>query len=183
MRSLEDRELERAAFLMTIYELTDGESMNETSIGAVAAKVGVDDENGWNLYRWASDRTLTSDHMTMGGTGLSLSARGIDAVEDMLRKGSQPPKSVLVLSAEEMRSVEVFLTEYRRAEEADDVPVSGEERLELDAEVQTIEAQMRSPKPKRRVVKASLNEVRHLLRGASGSGLFHAILTAANALA
>jgi hypothetical protein len=178
MRTLEDRELERASYLMTIYELTDGETMNGTSLDEVAEKIGVDREHGMNLFKWASDRGLLGEGMSLGGTGLSLSAHGIDVVEDMLRKGASPPASVLILSPAEMQAVEVFLTEYRRADEANDLPVGGEEALELEAEVRTIDAQLKSPKPKRRVVKASLNEAKHLIRGASGSALFQALMEA-----
>lgn len=178
MRSLQDRELERTSFLMTIYEFTDGETMNETTLEAVADAIGVDRDHAMKLYKWAGDRGLTGDGFTLGGTGLALSAGGVDAVEDLLRKGASPPASVLVLSAEEMRAVEAFLTEYRRSDESGTLPVVGEERLELEAEVRTIEAQLQSPRPKRRVVKASLNEAKHLLRGAGGSALFTALLEA-----
>jgi hypothetical protein len=67
---------------MTIDELTDGETMNGTSLSAVAEKLGVERDHGMHLYRWASDRGLPSDTMSLGGTGLSPSIHGIDAVEE-----------------------------------------------------------------------------------------------------
>ena len=78
--------------------------------------------------------------------------------------------------------MEAFLTVYRAAEDAGEIPLEGEAALELDAEVRTIDAQLRSPKPKRRVVKASVREVGHLLRGAGGSALFQGAMKVAEAI-
>lgn len=51
----------------------------------------------------------------------------------------------------------------------DEIKLSGDDKAELDAEVITIESQVKSPKPKDSIIKDSLGTVRRILEGASGS--------------
>jgi len=57
--------------------------------------------------------------------------------------------------------------------DAGDLPLTGEELAEADAEAATIEAQLRSPKPKRRIIRESLSVLTGLLIGAGGSAVYN----------
>lgn len=48
-----------------------------------------------------------------------------------------------------------------------------EEKQELRAEVETLEAQMKSPRPKHMIIRESLQSARHVLEHAFGAGLAH----------
>lgn len=50
------------------------------------------------------------------------------------------------------------------------------QRSELGADINTIEAQMRSPKPKESIIREGLRSIRNILEGAVGSGLAAAVL-------
>lgn len=52
-----------------------------------------------------------------------------------------------------------------------DITFSGDDKEELNAEVSTIESQVKSPKPKLPFIKESLSTVRRILEGASGSAV------------
>lgn len=51
----------------------------------------------------------------------------------------------------------------------DAIPLSGEQKAELAAEIGTIETQLASPKPKAGVLRESLHSIRNILEGIAGS--------------
>lgn len=54
-------------------------------------------------------------------------------------------------------------------EKLDGIEINDETSRELNAEISTIESQTESPKPKESIIKESLNSIRTILEGASGS--------------
>jgi hypothetical protein len=67
--------------------------------------------------------------------------------------------------------VERILEEIRSLLNA--AKLSGDAKLELRAEFQTVEAQIKSPKPKHGIIRESLQSARHILEHAFGAGLAH----------
>ena len=125
VRTLEDRDRERTAFLLTLYELTDGEPGTRTGISVVGERLGLDlgldRDEAMAVYQWLKARGL-AEHKTMGGNSLEITPLGVDKSEEILRDGYQQPASVLILTTDEQRAVEAFLTEYRRAARRDLAP-------------------------------------------------------------
>ncbi len=58
----------------------------------------------------------------------------------------------------------------------DEMQVSAGEKSELEADIATVEAQLKSPKPKSAVLRESLHSIRCILEGAAGSGLASGII-------
>lgn len=172
--TLADRDRTRTAFLLALYEATDGDSMESAHAATVGGRIGLGAAETEQTVQWLADRDL-ADRVAFGGS-IGITARGVDEAERLLRGGAEVPYSVIVLSPDEHRAVEAFLTAYRRAEAAGVLGLSGEALLEADAEAATIEAQLRSPKPKRRVIAASLRGLRDLGLNIVGSAGYQGIV-------
>ena len=167
-----ERQQERANFLLALYDLTDADRMRYVNFRTIGTRLGMDEQAASRVASYLADRGLT-EWKTPGGL-LGITTYGIDEAERLQEEGSQPPLAVLVLSPEEQQAVEAFLTAYRQSE--DDLPIAGDDRAELDADVDTLTAQMRSPRPKRRVVRAAVGEIHRVLNGAAGSAAYEGIV-------
>lgn len=76
-----------------------------------------------------------------------------------------------VLTVVELRLVERVLHDLHALVESEQVTLSAEDRADLEAQVATVDAQIRSPRPRRRIILESLRSARNILEGAAGSGL------------
>jgi len=171
MPTPEERRAERLGFLLTLYEMSDADTMNWVDYKDVAARMSLEEDRGERIARSVVDQGW-AEFRTMGGA-MGITAYGIEVAERELEAGSTPPIPALLLSPDEQAAVEAFLTTYRRCMDAGDLPLTGEELAEADAEAATIEAQLRSPKPKRRIIRESLSVLTGLLIGAGGSAVYN----------
>lgn len=168
--TVDDRQRARTAYLLALYESTDGNPTKTSRVELIGERIGIARNDAVTVAKWLVDRRFAA-FPAFGGP-IALTPSGADEAERLLRGGAVPALPVLVLSVEERRAVEVFLRQYRLAEGAGEFALAGDAQLEADAEIRTIDAQLRSPKPKRRVIRASLVELHALLQGAAGSGLW-----------
>jgi len=67
----------------------------------------------------------------------------------------------------DLQALQEFITALKVR--ADDLPLTGDARAELDAEIATMEAQLQSPKPKAAVFREALRTLRSLLEGLASS--------------
>lgn len=80
------------------------------------------------------------------------------------------------LTVPEMKQIEIVLREYQHAEDAGELDaLEPDDRAELAAEIATIDAQRRSPRPKRATVRSALRTARNITENLAASGLFKAI--------
>ena len=173
-----ERQQERANFLLALYDLTDADPMQHLDFRTIGTRLGMDEQAASRVASYLSDRGLAK-WATLGGS-FGITTDGIDEAERLQDEGSQAPLAVLVLTPEEQQAVEAFLTAYRQSE--DDLPITGDDRAELDADIATLTAQMRSPRPKRRLVRAIVGEVHRILNGAAGSAAYEGIVKLVEAL-
>lgn len=168
--SLPERQAARTAFLLAAYELADGNRRRTLSGTELSDRLGLLEDETRNLVDWCADQGYVEGR-TFGNT-FNLSASGVAAAEDLLSRGHSVPLSVLILSVEEQRAVEAFLSYYRNAVQ-EGVPFADpNDRLDAEAQVRTVEEQLRAPKPRRRVIRAALRELYGLLHGAGGNAVF-----------
>lgn len=129
------------------------------------------DPNRFNvtLRRLAEDGYL--DVAILRGAGRLLGAhvrralpKGVDAARSMDAEAE-------ILTVTELRLVERIVGELSAILECDELELSTDERAELEAQVATVGAQARSPRPRRRIIVEALSTARHVLEGAVGSGL------------
>ena len=75
-----------------------------------------------------------------------------------------------ILNVEEQRTVEKVVTEFRKAEQEGDLDsLDHNDRAEAEAEVETLEAQLHSPRPKRSIVSSALRSLGDILHRGLGS--------------
>lgn len=70
-------------------------------------------------------------------------------------------------TAPDLKSIATFLTSLREA--LPKLALSKDDQAELSAEVETLEVQAKSPRPKASIIKESLRSVRSILEGAAGA--------------
>jgi hypothetical protein len=80
------------------------------------------------------------------------------------------------LTVPEMKQIEIVLHLYREADDAGELDsLPPDDKAELDAEMATIAAQHRSPKPKRAIVRESLRTARAILENVAASAVYKVI--------
>ena len=168
--SLPERQAARNAFLLAAYELCDGDRRRTLSLPAIAERLGLEPDEAQTLLLWCNDQRFV-EALTFGST-FNLSSFGIDEAERLLRHGTPLPVSVVVLSVVEQRAVESFLADYRKAVDEGLPFEDADDRLDAEVQVRTVEEQLRSPKPRRRVIRAALRELYGLLHGAGGNAVY-----------
>jgi hypothetical protein len=77
---------------------------------------------------------------------------------------------VAVNLVSERATIQAFLTALRQ--ELDELPISAEERDIVTSDIDTVEAQLRSPKPRNAVLREAVSSLREVVLGAAGSGAF-----------
>jgi hypothetical protein len=82
-------------------------------------------------------------------------------------------------TVEQVRAVEVLLVQVRKAEDEGELEALGGDQLAmLDAERQALQAAVRSPKPNRGVLRAALQGITFVAKGAPSGVLGNAIYAA-----
>ena len=114
---------------------------------------------------------------------MGLTPAGVDEAERLLDEGASVADSLLILSPVEHAAVEVFLDAYRKSEQSDELTFLDAEALaEATASVETIEAQHKSSRPKRRIIRLAISDLHGVLVGAAGSGAFAGLVRLVEAL-
>lgn len=155
-------------FLHALYYATaESPSTSMLDFRVIAESVGIEniDEQA-KVAQWLVDHHL-AEWRAVGGQ-IGISSAGVESVEDEER---ETPRVTVVLSVEELRQVEALLAEIQRARELNEVTVHDEDRAVFDAELATIEAQIKSPSPKPKAVSAALRGLGGLLLQAGAVAL------------
>lgn len=163
MDALETKDAERFALLDTFYDIVDGNSTEIVSLKLASQILGWDDDKISNTAQWLSDHNLPK-WVAFDGSH-SITPQGVDAVEDARRNATSKPTmssngelTVVVLTIDELRSVEEALMEIGRAEI--EIKLNGDDQREFLADRNTILEQIKSPKPKKEIVFAALRGIR-----------------------
>ena len=143
-------------FLHALYYATaESPSTSMLDFRVIAESVGIEniDEQA-KVAQWLVDHHL-AEWRAVGGQ-IGISSAGVESVEDEER---ETPRVTVVLSVEELRQVEALLAEIQRARELNEVTVHDKDRAVFDTEIATINAQIKSPSPKRKVVGGALRSL------------------------
>jgi hypothetical protein len=166
----------RNQVLMAAYEITDG---GDPSQGAPPASVcdatGLSKEDVAQAFRWVLARGLATSSLS---DSLWLTPAGVDRAEELMQEQESqddPASAAAVLTVVEYRTLERFIQEVRGLLES--APLDPEDRADAEAQLDTIEAQMRSPRPRRRLIGMALG----WLKAAGGAAVGGALGNAAYA--
>lgn len=148
----------RDELLDALYDAAHGRINEFVEAKAVSAQIGMSDDDADGALSFFKQKGWI-DHLTFGGT-LTLTASGIEHAErDRARRDrGRSTAPSLYLTIAELRQVEAALVQLDRADVT--AHLVGDELAEYEAERATVDAQLRSPNPKRSIIRESMG---HLL--------------------
>jgi len=139
--------------LEAIYDLTDGQTLGElVDPGRLQEIVEIEDRAELDsTIHWLSDRGYAG-YVSFGGIGIQ--PAGVDRIEETRRTAATAVEALAVVPVGLLRDIEVFVRQLSLALERGELPLDREQRAEVEADHAAIEAQAKSPKPKRKVMLA-----------------------------
>lgn len=216
MNEIDRRSAERTQFMNELYDIADGADFQPIDTRKVAWKLGYDISDRDQRTRVLTiTRYLEGEGLIkltgMAGTVVSLTHLGVVEVEEARSRPDQPTdhfvpinlvyaetiidsaiqqgspgatQSLTVLDKNGTQELEKFTRLLRQ--EIEKLDLSASSRTELEADIQTLEAQATSPNPKKEIIKPGLQSIQRILEGtASGmvaSGLIEAVQALSNTL-
>lgn len=156
--------------LLAIYKLTDG-------VAAPIGATGLDDVQG-ELGTGSPETSGAIDRVIRAGfaewadvSAVGLTDAGIEEAERRLVGGDDDTELVLeAVTIVEHRAIEAWARAVRTALDEEELQAPTDRLAEIEAQLDTISAQLRSPRPLKRVLSAVLTgTVALLLNGLAGS--------------
>lgn len=165
MYTVEQRDALRVDLLEAAYEAEDGVSRGWLQYDQWAAGKGIEPDELERASRWLVDHGLAKH--PVNGPIIEISAAGRDAIEN--RRRIEPPGGTVleVLTVADFRRLEQATgqVETLLADHGDEL--DPEDRDDLRAQLDTIEAQKRSPRPRKGVVGAALKVITFIVLAAA----------------
>lgn len=199
MDALTKKKTDRFRYLNLLYERSGGQRLKFLDMWNLGAELGIDRDDTHALVDYLVGEHL-AEHRGIGGI-IGITHHGIVEVERALSEPEAPTKyfppvinvlnihsvvasqiqqgthgssQVQTVSTNETEAIRVLLTALK--ERLPELPLSPEDKAEAESEIQTLDAQLRSSKPKSVIVKESLRTLRSLLEGVASNGLAAAML-------
>jgi len=194
---IQKKKQDRFKFLNRIYEVSNGRIGCMIDGEVIGQEFGFDRGYSTDIYYYLNDEGLTEP---MGaGIRLSLTHYGLKQIEEALSEPNEsttyfPPINIInigemhggaiqqgtnnsninITSNDTINNVNQYLDKLKEFTnkhiEDDNI------QQELKADIQTIKQQLKSPKPKNSIIKATIQSVKEVLIGASG-GVIGALAT------
>jgi hypothetical protein len=201
MDSLTKKKTDRFRFLHRLYERTNGDHYALEDMFEVGADVGLSRDDAHLVMQYLVGEGLAT-HRAIGGA-VAMTHAGVVEVERALSTPETPthyfPPVVNILhvqsmvgsqiqqgthdstqsqsqtiSQNDLASIQTLLTSLQG--NLANLGLSPEAHAEATAEVQTVEAQLRSTKPKAGILRESLRTLRNLVEGVASNALAAGIL-------
>lgn len=158
MVDVELRERERENYLLALYELADGRTVNWPTHRDIGEAAGISDDEVMLVGKDLVDQYLCKFE-TMGGLDgyVSITQSGISTAERLLTTGRTSR-----ISDEDLRKkVEVILF-VLSTEVEKDTSLNADDRLNVTSDLASIREQLQAPTPNRSVVKAALERIKKI---------------------
>ena len=167
--SIKEKDSQRWEFLRRLYEATDATPKRRSeSQGVIAETMGLGAQTCNQIVHWLIEHSYAEPHgMT---EDVEITTLGVDKVESELRADYEitEPDALTPLQA---REIEAFLTRLQLAEARRPMELSPTDAAVVDAYRQTIEVQLRSPRPNRSIIRSALRTLGRILESGVGSTL------------
>lgn len=199
MDALTKKKKDRFRFLNRLYERTEGDSMALEDMWEIGTELGMSSLETERAVEYLVGEGLAT-HRGIGGV-IEITHAGVVEVEGALSQPEKPthyfPPVVNILHVQSMVGSQIQqgnhgstqsqavtqneldavreLTAALRQKLAS-LPLTKETKQEAEAELQTVEAQLRSSKPKIAILQESLRTLRHLIEGVASNALAAGIL-------
>ncbi|EJY54982.1 multi- copper enzyme maturation ABC-type transport system permease component-like protein [Alicyclobacillus hesperidum URH17-3-68] len=198
--NIEERTRQRFQFLKTVYELTDGDPHSYVDMWEIGRNQGLNPSDTQNIVTWLSNEGLLGDGFI--GGGISISHKGVQEIEtalshpkqrtryfppvlnivnignmtnSQLQQGTTASTQTLTQSPVSMDSIRNELEKLKSA--IANLHLDDETSAEVEAQIQTVEAQLKSKRPIHIVIEESIKSLRNLLEGTTASLIASGILS------
>ncbi|MEK7396069.1 MAG: hypothetical protein AAB116_03935 [Candidatus Poribacteria bacterium] len=195
---IEEMKKKRFQFLYKLYDITKGDEWGIIPIENIYQELNFDREFALKIAQYLKEEGLL-EFMTFGPT-IRITHSGVIEIEEAISKPSNPTEHfppVNIISIGQMVNSQIQqsspganqttnINEDKLKElgeivqslrdSLDKFPLKDQQKSDLQAEIQTIEAQMASSKPKSVIIKESFHSIRNILEGAAGSLLASELL-------
>lgn len=185
----------RFELLKALYEACEGRRNVIVNVFELGKELGLSREDVYSHADWLAGEGLLKFE-TLGG-GVSITHEGIKRVEGALSPSDQPPdhlsvnviyvesmahsqiqqatsNSILVSPNFQIEALQDLVTTIRS--QIHELNLEEDQTSELEAYLSTIEAQIRSPSPKRGTISEALASVRRILEAAAGQAAASALI-------
>lgn len=198
--NIEERSRQRFQLLKTIYDLTDGDPHSYVDMWEIGGKQGLSRADTQNIVTWLFDEGLLGDG-AIGG-GINISHKGVQEIETALSHPKQGtryfPPVINIINIENMTnsqiqqgttastqsftqapgSMDSIRDELEKLKSAvANLNLDNETKGEVEAQIATVEAQLKSKRPIRVVIEESTKSLRNLLEGTTASLIASGILS------
>ena len=187
-----ERTHQRFQFLKTVYELTDGNPYSFVDMWEIGEKQGLSPSETQSIVTWLSNEGLLGDGFI--GGGISISHGGVQEIETALSHPKQGtryfPPVINIVNVENMNNSQIQqgtttnTQSFKQVSDSmDDIRneleklksivanlnLDDETNVEVEAQIATVEAQLKSKHPIRVVIEESTKSLRNLLEGTTAS--------------
>jgi hypothetical protein len=199
MNTIEDMKKKRFQFLNKLYKLTGGDEFKWFNMFQIGKELGFDNALTENIAQYLRDEGLI-EFRALGGI-IGISHQGVREIEKAFSNPDIPtshfppiniiaigqmissqiqqasPEATQVGTINEDRYEELKKVIQSLKESIDKLDLDWQHKSDIQAEIQTIEAQMSSSKPKVTIITECLGSIRRILEGATGSMLASSLLS------
>lgn len=193
MNKLEETKKKRFEFLNSLYEITGGSKNKRVNMFELGTELGFDREDTSLIAQYLAGENLMK-HVTIGG-GIAITHYGVKEVEEALSHPEKPTAyfpPVNIINIHHMEGSQIqqgtisssqnakinsqsteellnFLKELR--DKQLDLKLPPDDASELSSDIDTVESQLKSSRPKVGIITEGLKSIKTILEGAAGSWL------------
>ena len=203
MNAREEVKEKRFQFLHRLHELTGGDTSKLFSMFEIGEELGFDEDLTGIIEQYLSGEGLIN-HGSGGfgnrGRDVGISHRGVKEIEEALYKPDRPthyfppanfiyigemrnsqiqqgsPEATQVATFNENRYEELKEVIQSLKESIDQFGIDQQQKSKLQTDIQMIEAQISSSKPKATIITNCLGSIKRILEGAAGSAIASGLL-------
>jgi len=209
MDTIEETRKKRFQFLYRLYELTGGDESKPFSMFEIGKELGFDEDSTVKIEQYLSGEELINPRPGCGTRDreIGISHRGVREIEEAFGNPGRPtqyfpavinitsigtmtdsqlqidsPGATQVATFNENRYGELKEVIQSLKELIDQPDISQQQKSELQVDIQAIEAQMSSPKPKAAIITECIGSIERILEGVTSSALASSLLSKIAAL-
>ena len=203
MASIQLLRQQRFAFLKRVYEVTGGSRTKHVSMWDVGKAVGLSTEEIRGAWEFLSGEGLVAT--TTYGGGIRITHQGVVEIENALANPDQDThyfpavniinvhnisQSQIQQGTTTSSQVTTYLIDSKKVADfisklkgsLSELSLQEEQRLEVDAEIATVDAQLSSPHPKQSILMESLQSLRRILESTATNLLAQQLISQLSAM-
>jgi hypothetical protein len=201
---MQETRQKRFQFLERLYELTEGNSLVTVNLWELGAELGLSRAETDSIDEFLSGEGLIK-HVAFGGT-ITITHQGVIQAEALLSKldapvtdspavnlihveqmigsqiqqGTSQSFQVLNFNNEDLDAILKFVNEPKSR--VSELELAPKVQAEIESDISTVESQIKSPRPKFRIIQECLLSIRSVLEGIAGNTIASLLIQYINTL-